>query len=121
MNTNNTDKKRQHYVPKFYLRNFSVEGNGKQIGIFNTNQELYIQNGALAKQAYMPFFYGKDGKIEDLLSLQEGEASSVIREIINTGKLPLYNSLEYKILLLFVILTASRNPRSCRSPLNAWT
>ena len=38
-----TDKKNQHYVPKFYLRNFSFEDNKKQIGLFNLENEFYSQ------------------------------------------------------------------------------
>jgi len=70
-----TDKKNQHYVPKFYLRNFSFQNNKKQIGVFNIENEFYFLKAKLKTQGSKNFFYGSDGVIEDSLSLIEGELS----------------------------------------------
>lgn len=111
MNQHNTKKKKQHFIPKLYLRNFSIRGNRKQIGIFNTQSEQFISQGTLESQAYIRFYYGKDGKLEDLLCLQEGEVTPIIESVITNKNLPSLNSTDYYKLLLFTILLTSRNPR----------
>ncbi|HEY5371532.1 MAG TPA: DUF4238 domain-containing protein [Hanamia sp.] len=105
-----TDKEKQHYVPRFYLKNFSFHNNRKEIGIFNVNTNFFIQNGKLKTQCYKPFFYGKDGKLEDALSELESLMSPIIRQILVTGKLPRLDSEEHHTLLYLMILTEIRNP-----------
>ena len=106
----NTDKKNQHYIPKFYLRNFSYEGNGKQIGIYNINNKLFVERAKLKTQGSKNFFYGTDGKIEDGLSNIEGELAKIIRNTIDTKSLPQKDTPEHFTLLVFVALTELRNP-----------
>ena len=106
----NTEKKNQHYVPKFYLRNFSFLSNKKQIGVFNICNKIFTQTAKLKTQASKNFFYGCDGKIEDALSVVEGDLAKVINEIIETEFLPHKGTKEHKHLLEFVSLTDLRNP-----------
>lgn len=105
-----TDKKNQHYIPKFYLRNFSFKNNKAQIGVFNLNNEIYIQRAKLKAQGSKNFFYGYDGIIEDKLSDIESELTQVIKRIIETKALPKRESKEHNDLLTFVSLTDLRNP-----------
>lgn len=51
-----TDKKNQHYIPKFYLRNFSYDGNKNQIGVFNIFNNIYVQQAKLKTQGSKNFF-----------------------------------------------------------------
>jgi hypothetical protein len=81
-----TDKKRQHYVPQFYLRLFSSDG--ASIGLYNIPSSLAVPNASLKRQAYKNYYYGKDGKAEGSLSIIEGEASRVIREMLRVGRPP---------------------------------
>lgn len=106
----NTEKEKQHYVPKFYLRNFSYNGNKKQIGVFNTVSQFFIAQGKLKTQAYKPFFYGHDGRMEDILSIVEGKLAPIINQIVSTYTLPKQGTTEYERLLMFIILTQLRNP-----------
>jgi hypothetical protein len=103
-------KRNQHYIPKFYLRNFSVEGNDKQIGVFNITNEIFIQRAKLKTQGSKKFFYGKDGKIENSLSIIEDKLANSINKIIRTEKLPQKHSTEHFDLLIFLTLTDFRNP-----------
>ena len=105
-----TEKKNQHYIPKFYLRNFSCNNNGKQIGVFNVDNEIYIKSAKLKTQGSKNFFYGYDGLIEDRLADIEGELAPIIKSIIDTKTLPPRDSKEHFFLLGFVILTNLRNP-----------
>jgi len=105
-----TDKKNQHYIPKFYLRNFSYQKNGKQIGLFNIKADKYFQTGKLKTQGSKSFFYGYDGIVEDTLSEIEGEIAKTIQDIISTQTLPQRDTFEHGNLLVFVALTHLRNP-----------
>ncbi|WP_193777996.1 DUF4238 domain-containing protein [Psychrobacter sp. FDAARGOS_221] len=106
----NTDKKNQHYVPKFYLRNFSFENNRKQIGLFNLENECFIPKAKLKTQASKNFFYGRDGVIEDNLAGIEGRLSRLISGILVNNSLPRCNSQEHFDLLEFAVLTDMRTP-----------
>lgn len=106
----NTNKKNQHYIPKFYLRNFSYKENQNQIGIFHYQSSFFYQTAKLKKQGSKNFFYGKDGKIEDSLSELEGLLATTIRDIVQTKNLPKKGELEHYNLLAFVGLTHLRNP-----------
>lgn len=105
-----TEKKNQHYIPKFYLRNFSYKNFGKQIGVYNLENKLYIAKAALKDQGSKNFFYGIDGYIEDGLSDIEGKLATVIRHIIDRKNVPPRGSLDHRLLLIFVTLTDLRNP-----------
>lgn len=108
----NTEKKNQHYIPKFYLRNFSYNNNGKQIGIYNTKSSFFYSTSPLKTQGSKNFLYGYDGKVEDWLSTIEGDLAKAIKSICETQKAPDYNSDEHIDLLAFVAITCLRNPIS---------
>ena len=80
-------KKKQHFIPRFYLRFFSNE-NKKTIGIWHIQKELFIHSGNLRNQAYQNNFYGKDSVIEDALAKIESIVSFIFKNIINKRKLP---------------------------------
>lgn len=110
----NTEKKNQHYLPKFYLRNFSNKKNLKQIGLYNLNNKVYCKTAKLKTQGSKNFFYGHDGVIEDALADIEGKLSKVIKQVLNNN-LPQKETTDYFHLLNFVILTYLRNPIAIES------
>ncbi len=79
------DNKRQHYVPKFLLRQFSCDVNKKQINIINIGRRKIIQNASLGEQCYRDYFYGKTTEIEKSLASLEGVFSKVVKDILSTG------------------------------------
>ena len=101
-------KKRQHFVPQFYLKNFSNGGSGKTIGVFNLKSNLFIKEAKLKTQAYEDNFYGADGAIEDILGILESKAALIIKDIIEYGRLPVPLSSEYQHILTFAILQHAR-------------
>lgn len=105
-----TDKKNQHYIPKFYLRKFSIGNNERQIGVFNIDNKIFIQKGKLKTQGSKNFFYGQDGVIEDHLSEIEGHLATTLKNLIADNKVPKKLSNEHINLLLFIVLTDLRNP-----------
>lgn len=105
-----TEKRQQHYVPKFYLRNFSVRGDGKNLVLFQPQKLLFVPSAPLKSQCCRPFFYGRDGQIEDDLSHIEGEATTLLRTICELSDLPPRQSQDWFKLLHFLLLMCSRNP-----------
>lgn len=102
------ERKKQHFIPRFYLKYFSNGRDGKTIGIYNIKTEKYIPCGNLRNQAYVDYFYGKDDTVELALGDIEGVASGVVRKIVSEEKLPAHHSSEFLILLIFVLSLAAR-------------
>lgn len=104
------NKENQHYVPKFYLKGFSHNGNKKQIGILNLKSGFYFQTATLKNQASRSYFYGKDLIIEDALGILESAYSLLVDSIIKNNKLPKRGSFDHYLLTQFIIITGIRNP-----------
>jgi hypothetical protein len=109
-NEGNTDSKNQHYVPKFYLRNFSVDNNQKEIRLFNLKSKKFVATASIKHQASSNFYYGKDGKVEKQLSDLEGILAKAIAETLRTLERPKYFSERHVELLTFMVSTELRNP-----------
>jgi hypothetical protein len=102
------DKKKQHYVPRFYLKNFSINSEGKAIGIYNVEKNRFIPMGNQKNQAYQDYFYGEDEEIENMLSTVESKASSIIRNIICEESLPGKLKADHHTLLVHTIFQWAR-------------
>ena len=102
-----------HYVPQFYLRNFSE--NSKNIGMYINRHKNYINSASIKKQACKNYLYGKDQTIEDTLMDIEYRASIIIKHIINTYELPPKETEDYHILLMFILLQEARVQRQADS------
>jgi hypothetical protein len=56
------ETKRQHYVPRFVLRNFSEDE--KHVGVLVLSDGKIVSRGPLKTQAYEDYFYGDDQILE---------------------------------------------------------
>jgi Protein of unknown function (DUF4238) len=104
------NKKKQHYVPRFYLKNFSLDNLKKEIRIFNINSSKFIPSGSLKNQAYGDYFYGRDLKIENSLKVLEDISAPIIQNIIIQNSVPSIESREYQTLLTFLLSLEARTP-----------
>ncbi len=98
------EKQYNHYVPQFYLKNFS--GN-KSIGLYNFKIKKFVDEASIRDVAGKDYLYGEDNQLEDFFSNLERKWSNVINTIINTEHLPL-DSEEYTYLIMFVFLSDAR-------------
>ena len=102
------EKKKQHYVPKFYLKFFSVANNHKKIKVCIKRTGKIIQNADLENQAQEDYFYGKDLEREEWFGNIEDTTSVILKEIIRSKRLPKNKSDEYYWIWLFILLQAYR-------------
>jgi hypothetical protein len=98
--------KKHHFVPKFYLRNFSRDE--KSIGIYNISSGRTITRGNLGNQCYRDYFYGKNLEIEHALAGMEGSSAHVIKHFLASEAVPRPLSAEHVILSHFVVFQAAR-------------
>lgn len=99
------DNKYQHYVPRFYLRNFS--NNEKSVGTYIFAQHKYVADAPIKKVCGRDFLYGEDLHIEKWFQNLEGIWAEIIREILSTGKMDI--TLEqWAYLALFIYLSDVR-------------
>jgi len=106
----NTEKKNQHFIPRFYLKKFSINKNEKQIALFNMKRNLYIGAASIGDQASLKYYYGKDGEVEEDLSKAEGLYAKVLSEVIEKETIPKHQSQDHRVILYFIIVTDLRNP-----------
>lgn len=93
-----------HYVPQFYLKNFS--GNNS-IGLYNFDRKKFVDEAAIRKNGGRDFLYGKDNDLEDWFLNLEGKWARIINDILVYEKVPT-DSTDYTYLLMFVYLSDVR-------------
>ena len=74
-------KKKQHYVPRFYLKFFTDPDNKFYAYDFET-KSLIPKRVYYETQCYKKYFYGEDGILEEQLSNKEGEWATVCKKAI---------------------------------------
>lgn len=78
-------KKNQHFVPRCYLKPFSLNGEGRAINVFNLDLNKAIPDAPLKNQCSRDYFYGKDLVVENALGFVEGAYGTIIKEILAPG------------------------------------
>ena len=108
------NKKRHHYIPRFYLKRFSVNNDGKYLGLYNIENKKFVQNAQLKSQAYETFLYGEDDDIENALAEMESNVAKMF--YYWTEKKLLYppptETYGFKLLRRFILYQAFRTPKS---------
>jgi Protein of unknown function (DUF4238) len=100
-------RKEHHFVPQFYLRNFSVDEAKRLIAVYNVENNFTFPRAAITHQAKIKYFYGEDDVLEKRLGDIEGEISSVIKYIIENDSLS-FDIDEYSKLLRFILYQSAR-------------
>lgn len=93
-----------HYVPQFYLRNFS--GNNS-IGVYNFADRRFTDEDSIKSVAGRNFLYGKDDKLENWFRNLESKWAPIIKSMLESEMLPV-DSIEFTYLLMFVYLSDVR-------------
>ena len=103
--------KRQHYVPRFILRNFTDSKN-QQVNVYDKQEEkefkTNIINIAVEKEFYDFEFMDVKLSIELSLSQLESKATKLINCVIKEGSLTLLTEKDKRLLSLFFAIQKNR-------------
>lgn len=107
-------KKRHHYIPRFYLKRFSANNEGKLIGLYNHTKDIYVREAPLRQQAYENFLYGQNPEIEDALADMEDTVAKLFYYWTDEKLLypPPPETNGFKLLKQFILYQAFRIPKS---------
>lgn len=112
------DNKSHHYVPRFYLRNFSRTG--KSVDLFNIASQRLIKNAPIKGQCCRDYFYGKDPANERSLSAVEGQLADLLRLVLEQVRLPHHFTAGH-LLLCFHVATQAYRTQHAADTLNEVT
>lgn len=73
--------KNQHYVPRCYLKPFTLNGDGRVINVYNAVRQKGIAAAPVKGQCARSYFYGKDLQLEKLVQKSEELYSTTIRRV----------------------------------------
>jgi hypothetical protein len=74
-------KKRQHFVPQHYLRQFRID-ESEQVVIATLDPYKAIGPGAIDRQCKEDYFYGKEGDLDKLLETTESEIAPLLVRVV---------------------------------------
>ncbi|RYV01905.1 hypothetical protein SOPP22_12150 [Shewanella sp. OPT22] len=78
------NNKNQHYVPKCYLKAFTLDSDGKAINVYNIDRKKLIPLAPVKNQCSRDYFYGKDEKLEDAIQFLEQSYGIALSELLQT-------------------------------------
>ncbi len=77
--------KNQHFVPRCYLRPFTLDSANTAINLFNIDRLKFIKGAPVKHQCSGDYFYGEDLALEKALQDTEGAYATALRDILNPG------------------------------------
>lgn len=77
--------KNQHFVPRCYLRPFTLDSANAAINLFNIDRLRFIEGAPVKHQCSGDYFYGEDLGLEKALQFTEGAYAAVLRDILKPG------------------------------------
>ena len=104
-------KEEHHFVPRFYLKNFSNNGDRASIQLYNHGSSRFIAQASIKDQARERFFYGQDDVVEDELSKLERAVALLFHDPI-TKMLPPVEQGKFNVLREFIVIQLFRTKKS---------
>lgn len=77
--------KNQHFVPRCYLKPFTLHGEGAAIDVFNIDRRKLITNAPTKNQCSRDYFYGRDDRLEAAIQALEKSYGATLRAIMAPG------------------------------------
>lgn len=77
--------KNQHFVPRCYLRPFTIDGADAAINLYNVDRQKFIALAPVKNQCSRDYFYGQDEKLESAIQSIEVAYATALREILRPG------------------------------------
>ena len=102
------NKKNQHFVPRFLLRNFSVGNDHKSIGVWVIESCIYVPQASIGDQACADYFYGKNQELENAFGIIEGHIAPLFMSMALKHYFPERFSENHIDLIEFVVSLSLR-------------
>lgn len=99
------DKKRQHYVPRLILREFSQDRATTSVLVLDSGDAIH--GASINRQCFENYFYGEDGKVEDTLAQIEGLFATLLGDR-SPERLEALTDADMLLLTFFVQLQRGR-------------
>lgn len=77
--------KNQHFVPRCYLRPFTLNSDNVVINLFNIDRLRIVEKAPVKHQCSGSYFYGEDLRLERALQLIEGGYAAALKRILQPG------------------------------------
>lgn len=77
--------KNQHFVPRCYLRPFTINSANLAINLFNIDRLKFIECAPVKHQCSRDYFYGEEPDFEKALQFTETAYAKVLRDILKPG------------------------------------
>src|SRR2546425_1225823 len=77
--------KNQHFVPRCYLRAFTLDSANSAINLFNIDRMKFVERAPVKHQCSGDYFYGESLALENALQATEGSHATAVREILTPG------------------------------------
>lgn len=77
--------KNQHFVPRCYLRPFTLDGADSAINLYNIDRQKFIERAPVKHQCSGDYFYGKDPLLESAIQSIESRYGNALRELLKPG------------------------------------
>ena len=78
--------KNQHFVPRCYLRPFTIDEDNKAINLYNIDQKKFIPKAPVKNQCSKDYFYGQDDQLEQAIQLVESGYAQALRSVLSSNK-----------------------------------
>jgi hypothetical protein len=105
------DNKNQHFVPQFYLRNFSADPEPRSVSLFNIARARAIPRASIKSQCSRDYWHGDhDPMFEESVRDLEGLGAAAIKACILTSRIHKLRTLK-----TFVMFQLSRTPFSAEA------
>src|SRR5262245_44200254 len=77
------DNKNQHFVPQFYLRNFSIDVHRRSIALVNLARGNYVPAASIKSQCSRDYWHGDpDPEFEGYVTSIEGIGAAAIKHTV---------------------------------------
>lgn len=77
--------KNQHFVPRCYLRRFTIDEADKAINLYNIDRDRFIEGAPVKNQCSGDYFYGDDPRLEKAIQATEGMYAATARAVLQPG------------------------------------
>jgi len=104
--------KNQHFVPRCYLKQFTINAEGAGINVYNIDRRVLISKAPVKNQCSGNYFYGQDAKLEAAIQSLEQGYSSALKDILRPGYR--LQSRHEEILQFFWLFQYLRTEGACR-------